>query len=40
MYFSKTNYKDLAFARNDFVRPAGAQNESIILIIIYYMFKY
>ena len=45
-----TNYKDLVFARNDFLRLVGAPNESIrlvgapneslILIIIYYMFKY
>ena len=34
------NYKDLVFARNDFLRLVGAPNEFLILIIIYYMFKY
>ena len=40
LYFGKTSYKDLVFARNDFLRLVGAPNESLILIIIYYMFKY
>ena len=31
---------DLVFARNDFLRHVRAPNESLILIIIYYMFKY
>ena len=31
---------DLVFARNDFLRLVGAPNESLILMIIYYMFKY
>ena len=31
---------DLVFARNDFLGLVGAPNESLILIIIYYMFKY
>ena len=34
------NYKDLVFARNDFLRLLGAPNEFLILNIIYYMFKY
>ena len=34
------NYKDLVFVRNDFLRLVGAPNEFLILIIIYYMFKY
>ena len=34
------NYKDLIFARNDFLRLVGAPNESLIRIIIYYTFKY
>ena len=34
------NYKDLVFARNDFLRLVVAPNEFLILIIIYYMFKY
>ena len=33
------NYKDLVFARNDFLRLVGAPNEFLILIIKYYMFK-
>ena len=32
--------KDLVFARNEFRRLVGAPNESLILVIIYYMFKY
>ena len=36
----KTNYDDLIFARNDFLRLVGAPNESLRLIIIYYIFKY
>ena len=31
---------DLIFARTDFLGLVGAPNESLILIIIYYMFKY
>ena len=40
LYFSKTSYNDLVFARNEFLRLVGVLNESLILIIIYYMFKY
>ena len=40
LYFGKTNYDDVVFARNDFLRLVGAPNESQILIIVYYMFKY
>ena len=39
-YFGKTNFVDLVFAANDFLRVVGAPNESLILIIIYYIFKY
>ena len=39
-YFGKTSYNDLVFARNEFLRLVGPPNESLILIIIYYMFKY
>ena len=35
----KTSYKHLVFALNDFLRIVGALNESVRLIIIYYMFK-
>ena len=38
--FGKTNYKDLVFARGEFLRFFGVPNESLRLIIIYYMFKY
>ena len=38
--FRKTSYKELVLARNDFFRLVGAPNESLILLIIYYMFKY
>ena len=40
LYFGKTSYKDLVFARKEFLRPVGAPNVSLILIIVYYMFKY
>ena len=36
----KTSYKDLIFARGEFFRLVRAQNESLRVIIIYYMFKY
>ena len=39
-YFGKTSYNELVFARNEFLRLVGAPNESLILIIIYSMFKY
>ena len=38
--FRKTSYKDLDFARSELIRLVGAPNESLRLIIIYYMFKY
>ena len=38
--FGKTNHKDLVFARNGFFRLVESPNESLIPIIIYYMFKY
>ena len=31
---------DLVFARNEFFRLVGAPDESLIVIIIYYMLKY
>ena len=40
LYFGKTSWKDLVFARNEFLRLLGAPNQSLIHIIIYYMFKY
>ena len=40
LYFGQTRYKDLVFARNDFLRLVGAPNEPAILVIIYYIFKY
>ncbi|MCV5003232.1 hypothetical protein OFM39_26580, partial [Escherichia coli] len=38
--FGKTTYKDLVFGQNKFLKLVGTANEFIILIIIYYMFKY
>ena len=35
----KTSYKDLVFARCEFLWLVGAPNESLRLIIIYYMIK-
>ena len=37
--FRQTRYKDLVFERGEFSRFFGAPNESVRLIIIYYMFK-
>ena len=36
---SKTTYKDLVFARSEFLTFLGDPNESLRVIIIYYMFK-
>ena len=33
----KTSYKDLVFARGEFLSVVGAQNEFVRLIIIYYI---
>ena len=33
----QTSYKDLVFARGEFLSVVGAQNESLSLIIIYYI---
>ena len=38
--FRHTNYKDLVFARGEFLSVVGAQNESLRIILTYYMFKY
>ena len=38
--FRHTCYKDLVFARGQFLSVAGAQNESLRIILMYYMFKY
>ena len=35
----KTSYNDFVLARGEFLRLVGAPNESLRLIIIYYMFK-
>ena len=37
--FRQNNYKDLVFARNEFLRIVGSPNQSLILIIMYYMIK-
>ena len=36
----KTSYKDLVFPRSDLKRLVAAPNESLRLIIIYYILKY
>ena len=38
--FRQTSYKDLVFARGEFLSVVGAQNESLGIILMYYMFKY
>ena len=40
LYIGKRSYKDLVIARNEFFKLVGAPNESLILIIIYFIFKY
>ena len=35
--FRQTSYKDLVFARGEFLSVVGAQNESLSLIIVYYI---
>ena len=37
LYFGKTNFADLVFARNDFLRLVGEPDESLILIIILFV---
>ena len=36
-HLGKTSNKDLVFARGEFLSVVGAQNESLRLIIIYYI---
>ena len=38
--FMHTSYKDLVFARGEFLSVVGAQNESLRIILMYYIFKY
>ena len=38
--FRQTSYKDLVFGRGEFLSVVGAQNESLRLIIIYYIKIY
>ena len=38
--FRQTSYKDLVFTRGEFLSVVGAQNESLRIILMYYMFKY
>ena len=38
--FGKTCFKDLVFARGEFLSVVRAQNESLRIILMYYMFKY
>ena len=36
----KTSYKEVVFARGEFISVIGAQNESLRIMLMYYMFKY
>ena len=38
--FRQTSYKDLVFARGEFLSVVGAQNESLRIILMSYIFKY
>ena len=38
--FRQTSYKDLVFARGEFLSVVGAQNEGLRIILMSYMFKY
>ena len=38
--FRQTSYKDLVFARGEFLSVVGAQNESLQIILMSYTFKY
>ena len=38
--FRQTSYKDLVFARGVFLSVVRAQNESLRIILMHYMFKY
>ena len=37
--FRQTSYKDLVFARGEFLSVVGAQNESLRILLMYYMIK-
>ena len=39
-HFRQTSYKDLVFARGEFLSVVGAQNECLRIILMSYMFKY
>ena len=38
--FRQTSYKDLVFARGEFLSVVGAQNGSLRIMLMFYMFKY
>ena len=38
--FKQTSYKDLVFSRGEFLSVVGGQNESLRVILMYYMFEY
>ena len=38
--FRQTSYKDLVFARGEFLSVVGGQNESLRVILMNYTFKY
>ena len=39
-HFRQTSYKDLVFAQCEFLSVVGTLNESLRIILIYYIFKY
>ena len=39
-FWKKTSYKDLDFARVEFLKLVGSQNESLRVLIIYCKLKY
>ena len=38
--FRQTSYKDIVFARGEFLSVVGAQNECLRIILMSYIFKY
>ena len=36
----KTNYTHLVIARSEFLKQVGAPNETLRVVVIYFMFKY
>ena len=38
--YKDLGFRDLVFARGEFLSVVAAQNESLQIILMYYMFKY